>query len=85
MITLKVIAKITVNNPPKIKNENGKKEIVQINSHKPSAIPREKTKICRRLFKLNNSPARRLIKSPFQKIKNDTKLRVTSPAINPTF
>ena len=55
--------------------------MAQINSLKPKATPKETIKICFRLFKPNNSPARRLIKSPLQNIKNENKLKIIKPAM----
>ena len=81
---LKVNTKISVNSPPKIKKRNGKKEITQIISPKAKATTNETAKICFLLFKPNNSPFRLLIKSPFQKIKNENTAKRMNPAKNPT-
>jgi len=55
--------------------------MAQINSLKPKAAPKETIKICFRLFKPNNSPARRLIKSPLQNVKSENKPKTMKPAI----
>ena len=78
---LKTITKIVASKPPKIKKEKGIKEMAQINSLKPKVIPKETIKICFRLFKPNNSPARRLTKNPLQNIKNKNKSKTIKPMI----
>ncbi len=78
---LKTKAKIVVNKPLKIKKENGKKDIVQTNSLKPKATPKEIIKICFRFFKPINSPARQLTRRPFQNAKNEIKLKIMKPVI----
>ena len=75
------MAKIVPNKLPKMKKEKGIKEITQINSPRPKVIPKETIKICFRLLKLNNSPARRLIKSPFQNTKSENKPKTRKPEI----
>ncbi len=55
--------------------------MAQINSLKPKVIPKETIKICFRLFKPNNSPARRLTKSPLQNIKSENKSKMMKPMI----
>ena len=73
-----------VNSPLKIKKGNGKKEITHIISLKTKVAISEITKICFLLFKPNNSPFRLLIKSPFQKIKNENTAKIMNPAKNLT-
>ena len=55
--------------------------MAQINSLKPKVTPKETIKICFRLFKPNNSPARRLTKSPLQNIKSENKAKTMKPII----
>ena len=55
--------------------------MAQINSLKPKVAPKETIKICFRLFKPNNSPARRLTKSPLQNTKSENKPKTMKPMI----
>ena len=64
--------------------ENGIKEMTQINSLKPKAMIKETIKICFRLFRPNNSPARRLTKNPFQNIKSENNPKTMKPAMKLT-
>jgi len=71
--------KITANIPLKIKNENGIKEMLQINSPKHRAKTIETIKICFLLFSPISSPVRLKAKKFCQNAKKIKKLRIISP------
>lgn len=65
--------------PPKIKKENGKKEIAHTNSIKPKAKIMENIKICFLLLSPINSPERRSDKKSLQNVKKNKKPAINNP------
>lgn len=71
--------KITANIPPKIKKENGIKEILQMSSLKPSAKTKDTTKTCFLFFRPVSSPSRRNNRKIRQKVKKIKNTKIAIP------